>query len=153
MTPEADKPPKPARSRRMVVWLVVLPVVFLLLALAAANWRVFHLAYCKTLLRSSDPAKCGRGITGVADWHVRTGMSLEEVQRLFHPVKVVHTGGWEEESYHEVLRPVVFDGALCKGTVEMRFDTKGKLTDCQLVVFEDTPLAPQSGVEESAPRR
>jgi len=38
----APPEPKPKRSRRMVFWLVAVPIVILLLALAGANWKTFH---------------------------------------------------------------------------------------------------------------
>ncbi len=87
MTPPAPEP-KPKRSRRMVVWMVAVPIVILLLALAAANWKIFHLAYCKHLIRSSDPKKQTRGIEMVFATHLRKGMKLEEVRAIVAPASV-----------------------------------------------------------------
>ena len=50
------------RSRRMVVWLVVAPAVIVLLAVLGANWKAFHLAYCRHLLRSEGQDERERGI-------------------------------------------------------------------------------------------
>ncbi len=83
-TPE----PKPKRSRRMVLWLVAMPIAILLLALAGANWKFFHLAYAKHLMRSDDPKKQGRGVQMVAETHLRKGMTRDEIQRLLSPARV-----------------------------------------------------------------
>ena len=86
--PESEPEPKPKRSRRMIVWLVVAPIVVLLLALTGANWKAFHLAYAKHLMRSDDPEAQERGVWMVIDTHLRDGMTLEEVRRVFAPAKV-----------------------------------------------------------------
>ncbi len=87
MTTPAPEP-KPKRSRRMVLWMVAMPIAILLLALAGANWKTFHLAYAKHLMRSEDPAKQGRGVWMVVETHLRKGMPLEEVRRLLTPATV-----------------------------------------------------------------
>ena len=80
--------PKPKRSRRMVVWMVAVPIVILLLALAGANWKRFHLAYAKHLVRSEDYESRVEGVEMIVNTHLRKGMKLEEVCRLLHPVKL-----------------------------------------------------------------
>jgi len=85
-TPAAE--PKPKRSRRMVLWMVAMPIAILLLALAGANWKTFHLAYAKHLMSSDGQPKHSRGVQMVLDTHLRDGMTLEEVRRLFAPAKV-----------------------------------------------------------------
>ncbi len=72
----------------MIVWLVAVPAVLLLLAFAGANWKVFHLAYARHLLRSEDPGEQGRGLTMIERSHLKQGMTEEEVARLVHPVKM-----------------------------------------------------------------
>ncbi len=82
-------PPVPAkRSKRMIVWLVIAPIVLLLLAFAGANWKTFHLAYCKRLMRSSNPDTKYRGLSTMAEVHFTKGMSRQEVSRLLSPLKV-----------------------------------------------------------------
>jgi len=70
----------------MIVWLVAAPVVILLLALAGANWKTFHLAYCKHLMSSDDPMTQGRGLARVIMTHMRQGMSKSQVERLVRPL-------------------------------------------------------------------
>jgi len=72
----------------MIVWLVAVPAVLLLLAFAGAKWKVFHLAYCKHLLRSSDPKARNRGFEKIMRTHLKGGMDIEEVQRLVAPLKL-----------------------------------------------------------------
>ena len=103
-TPEPE--PKPKRSRRMIVWLVAAPIVVLLLALAGANWKTFHLAYCKYLIASDDGDKQTRGAWMVIETHLHEGMTLEEVRALIAPARVTETDiGWspaEKTRYFEV---------------------------------------------------
>ena len=80
------------RARRMIVWMIAVPVVILLLALAGANWKTFHLAYAKHLMRSEVPEEQNRGLEMVLDTHLRVGMTLEEVRRLFQPARVTEGG-------------------------------------------------------------
>ncbi len=80
--------PKPKRSRRMVVWMIAVPIVILLLAFAGANWRTFHLAYCKNLMGSSDYRKRLGGLTKLVNVHFRSGMSREEVARMLLPLQL-----------------------------------------------------------------
>ena len=72
----------------MVVWLVVVPAVLLALALAGANWKVFHLAYCKHLLRSSDPKARNRGFEKIMQTHLQEGMNIEDVRNLVAPLEL-----------------------------------------------------------------
>ncbi len=83
---EPTPDPKPRRSRRMVVWMVAVPIVILLLALAGANWRFFHLAYAKHLMGSDDPEKQVEGLARVITAHMRQGMSKSEVEHLVRPL-------------------------------------------------------------------
>ena len=78
-------------SRRMVVWLVAAPVVLLALAFAGANWRTFHLAYCKNLMGSSDYRKRQRGLNKLVNVHFRRGISKEEVARLLLPLQLLES--------------------------------------------------------------
>jgi len=91
MTPPAPEP-EPKRSRRMIVWLVVAPIVILLLALAGANWKTFHLAYAKHLMSSTDPDKQAKGIRMVLETHICKGMTLGEVRRLLAPTEITRAG-------------------------------------------------------------
>jgi hypothetical protein len=80
----------PKRSERMIFWLVVLPVVLLLLAFAGANWRWFHFAYCRHLLRTEDVASQGRALWLIERYgHLKPGTAREEVKRLLAPVTPV----------------------------------------------------------------
>ncbi len=80
--------PKPKRSRRMVVWMVAMPIAILLLSLAGANWKTFHLAYCKHLISSDDLTKQRRGVAMVLRTHLREGMPLEEVRSMLAPARL-----------------------------------------------------------------
>ena len=75
----------------MVLWLVAVPIVILLLALAGANWKTFHLAYAKHLMRSTDPAKQKKGAWMVYENHLREGMPLEEVRAILAPAKLIES--------------------------------------------------------------
>ncbi len=124
--------PKPRKSRRMVVWLVAVPIAILLLALAGANWKVFHLAYAKHLMDSSDPKKHYRGVKMVLQTHLRGGTSLEEVRRLLGPAMLAETDygmgpflAWDIPPlrvYRVFVKrdPLVVD-------IELGFDDGGKL--------------------------
>ena len=70
-------------SRRMVLWSVALAALLLLLAGAGASWRQFHLMYCRRLMASSNLDTRLEGLGGIAEKHLRTGMTREEVKRLF----------------------------------------------------------------------
>lgn len=69
----------------MVFWSVALAALLIAVAWGGANWRMFHLAYCRHLLGSRDPATRQRGIDMVLQTHVRPGMTWEEILRLFGP--------------------------------------------------------------------
>jgi hypothetical protein len=71
----------------MIWWLVVMPVALLLLAWGGANWKVFHLMYCKHLLAGS-PQEQRRGIALVEKHHLSVGMSIDEVRELYAPVDI-----------------------------------------------------------------
>jgi hypothetical protein len=87
-SPAPPESAKPRRPRRMIVWMIAAPAVILLLAFAGANWRVFHLAYAKRLMRSGNPMQQSRGIDMVLMTHLRVGMSLEEVRAILAPARV-----------------------------------------------------------------
>jgi hypothetical protein len=71
----------------MVFWLIVIPVVLLLLAFAGANWKVFHLAYCRSLLRSGELKKQDRALELIDDTgHLVPGTSVAEVRALLRPI-------------------------------------------------------------------
>ncbi len=72
----------------MIVWMVAMPIAILLLALAGANWKFFHLAYAKHLIRSDDREKRYRGLQMVFRTHLREGMALEEVRAILAPARV-----------------------------------------------------------------
>jgi len=84
----AEQPAETKHSRRMLVWMIAVPAVLLLLALAGANWRVFHLAYCKRLMRSDDPRERARGLEMVLEHHIEKGITVEEVRRRIAPLKM-----------------------------------------------------------------
>lgn len=119
--------PTPGRSRRMIVWLVALPAVLLLLALAGANWKVFHLAYCRRLIRSSDASDQRKGAYMVIDTHVRNGMPLQEVRELLRPAELVkaHT---EDRTYPRGWSVVVVgEGYKINPLCTLYFDEQGRL--------------------------
>ncbi len=102
---EAATAAKPkAGSRRMIAWLVVVPVVLLLLALAGANWKTFHLAYAKHLIASDDPKERARGIEMMVETHLPEGMPLEEVRRLLAPAEVAETDSYLPGPQSQPLR-------------------------------------------------
>ncbi len=111
-----ESQPKPKRSRRMVVWMIAVPIVILLLALAGANWKTFHLAYAKHLLASDDPDKQWQGVDMVLRTHLRKGMPLEEVRRLLAPARVTETiSRWRlpVRGFTVSLKGYSSDGELC----------------------------------------
>ena len=85
---ETPPAPQPRKSRRMILWMVVAPVVVLLLAFGGANWKVFHLIYAKHLMRKDDIQSREKGLQMVLKTHLQTGMTREEVSRLLYPVKL-----------------------------------------------------------------
>jgi len=96
-------PPARGPSRRMVLWLVVAPAALLALAFAGANWRVFHLAWCKHLMKSDYPAKQLEGLRMVLDMHLRKGMTAEEVRGRVAPLEMKREA---DEDYVEQARVV-----------------------------------------------
>ncbi len=120
--------PKPKRSRRMVVWMVAMPIAILLLALAGANWKRFHLAYAKHLISSDDTMKQYRGVQIVLETHLRKGMTLEEVRAILAPARVSES----ELSFLDQSPPIrqfVVDteGDPSNYTAELVFDEDGRL--------------------------
>ncbi len=77
-------------SVRMIAWSAALAAFLSLAAWGAANWRAFHLAYCRHLLRSDDVAQQGRGLLGIYDLkHLSPGLSVAEAKALLAPLKPV----------------------------------------------------------------
>jgi len=76
----------------MVAWLVIVPVVLLLLAFAGANWKAFHLAYCRQRIRSKEISDRFGGAMGLVEHHLRSGMSEETVLARFDPLQWTDTG-------------------------------------------------------------
>jgi hypothetical protein len=70
----------------MIVWLVVVPIALSLLALAGANWKVFHLAYCKYRLRDDHPEARQQAFKMLVENHVKKGMTKSRIRDLFWPM-------------------------------------------------------------------
>ena len=108
-------------SRKMILWSVALAAFLLTAAWGAANWKAFHLAYCKHLISSSDPEKQYRGMELIEKRHLRKGMTVDEVRKVMAPLQ---------------LRKNAADGDLQSYTVEVifqfDFDEHGRLTDWEL---------------------
>lgn len=121
---ETAPSPKPRKSRRMVVWMVAVPVVILLLAFAGANWKFFHLAYAKHLMRKDDVLSQYEGIQMLLDTQMQTGMTLEEIRGLFHPMEVKHECSYPE---YDVYFVMVEDYGLVHNGYCLHFDGEGKL--------------------------
>ena len=98
MAAMADSAPAhPRTKRRMLVWMVILPAALLLLALAGANWKVFHLAYARRLLTSGDKERHSRGVELTCRHHLHKGMLFKKVRRLLDPLEMhcsVNEGTW-----------------------------------------------------------
>ena len=73
-------------SRRMVFWMIAVPVVLLLLAVTGANWRIFHLSYCRHLLKSDDAGKRLEGLKGITRYHLGKGMNRETLAMTVSPL-------------------------------------------------------------------
>ena len=72
----------------MIVWSVALAAVLLLAAWGAANWRVFHLAYCRHLLRSGNQEEIAKALRLMPKHgHIHVGMSYQEVCDLLRPLE------------------------------------------------------------------
>ena len=89
-----EQPAKP-RSKRMVVWLVIVPIALLLLTFAGANWKVYHLAYAKHLMRNQDYEQQARGVQMVLYTHLHEGMPLSEVRKFLDPIRLDATNEGE----------------------------------------------------------
>jgi hypothetical protein len=70
----------------MITWLVIVPGVLVLLALAGANWRVFSLAYCRSLLRSEDRDRQGRGLRIIHEQGLLAGADFDRATDLLDAV-------------------------------------------------------------------
>ena len=127
---EATEAPKPrAGSRRMVAWLIVAPAVLLALAFAGANWRTFHLAWCKRLLGSPDAVRQRKAAVMIVNTHVRKGMTAEELSKLFSPVELDHyvETRKEGERRETVLTEVVFRDPDERLRIEFILDSRKRL--------------------------
>jgi len=122
-------------SLKMILWSAALAAVLLLAAWGAANWKVFHLAYCKHLIGSNDLEKRHRGIYMVLRTHVRPGMTCEQVNNLLSPINIetlhptkydLDTGGGYYYLFALRLRESAFGGV----DVVLRFDDQGRITGC-----------------------
>ena len=136
-----QKPAEKPRSRRMIVWLVAAPIVILLLALAGANWKTFHLAYAKHLMSSEDREKQRDGVEMVLRTHLRKGMSLEEVRRLLAPARVIF---WPHLSTIECRFAGVYvttgEGGKYQPAAGLTFDENDRLSYIKFI-----PDAPRDG--------
>lgn len=126
--------PKETGSRRMIVWLVIAPTVLLLLAFAGAHWEVFHLAYCRHLMRSSDAAQRKKGLVKLIDAHLNEQMPLEEMRRLIRPATLEASPSMSPSDDGTVILTSRFYATLCekgKESVTVRgyanYDEQGNL--------------------------
>ncbi len=72
----------------MIVWMLVAPATLLLLAFGAGNWRVFHLGYCKRLMRDTDHRRRREGLRLLVGTHLQEGMTSEQILALGLPLEV-----------------------------------------------------------------
>ena len=75
----------------MLAWGVALGL-FLMLCLGIANWKGFHLAYCRHLLRSGQPQEQLKGVYAIRRVHLRPGMDRQAVEALFAPLQFEANG-------------------------------------------------------------
>ena len=96
-------------SVKMIAWSAALAAVLLLTAWGAANWKVFHLAYCKHLLRSMDLEDQGQALKLIEHTHLAAGMSKVQVEQIVSPHPVVSLPSpraYYDEGYtHAVILP------------------------------------------------
>ena len=85
--PEEQAPASRGSWRATIIWSLVLAVVALGGTWTAANWKTLHLAYCKRLLASKDQARQIEGIQKVTTTHLRSGLTRDQVRRLFTPMR------------------------------------------------------------------
>ena len=111
-------------SRKMVLWSAALAAFLLLAAWGAANWKVFHLAYCKHLISSSDPEKQYRGMELIEKHHLRKGMTLEEVRKIMAPLQLR-----KGEADGDLQ---IYTAANSATEIMFDFDERGHLTDWEL---------------------
>ncbi len=78
---------RPNFWRATVLWSLVLAAVAFGAAWSAANWKLFHLAYCRRLMASGNEDRQLDGIAKAAATHLRPGLTKEEVKRIFSPVR------------------------------------------------------------------
>jgi len=85
----AGSGPCPRKSwRSTILWGLVLAVVALGGTWAVTNWKVLHLAYCQRLMASKSEKRQIDGVQKVGLTHLRAGMTLEQVARLFAPARL-----------------------------------------------------------------
>ena len=76
----------PTKRKGMLGFYILTGVVFLFVVLAVVNWKEFHLAYCKHLMKSADAADRLQGVIYLARTHFKPGMSQQEIRRLLRPL-------------------------------------------------------------------
>jgi len=94
-------------SRKMILWSAALAAFLLLAAWGAANWRVFHLVYCRHLMASKDDEAQSKAIDLILQYHLRKGMTVEQVRAVLRPTELKHGEEgwysrnqlWEEQGY------------------------------------------------------
>jgi len=89
----------PGWSRKMILWSTALAAVLLLGAWGTANWKAFHLAYCKHLMKSSDPSDQSKGVELVLKVHLSRAMSTADVRKALYPAEFemkTDTLGWTD---------------------------------------------------------
>lgn len=124
--PEDAEPSQPRRARRRVIlWSAALAGLLLCLAWCGANWKVFHLAWCRHLMSSRDGETRNRGVAGVCGAHLRKGMTVGEVRRLFRPLAL--TAGQGPEAPRAVSYPMYVGGLGHQGWMALTFDERGRL--------------------------
>jgi hypothetical protein len=147
-----DQPAPKRRPWRMLFWMVIAPAAVLLLVLAGANWRFFHLAYCRHLLRSSDHRDRSKGMDMIFKRHLREGMSQEEVRSVLEPARLENLN---PESRAAFMTLHVFGGPKAEDLVgALLFDkTTGLRLDRAAIMGMQRPpgppwIDPPSGTEE-----
>ena len=127
MPETTEQASKPLRTwRPMAIWAIALAGLLLLLAWSGANWKTFHLAYCRHLMRSRDGETRNSGIAKVCSTHLRPGMTTEEVRRMFHPLELACQDSGTE-AILSVSYPMYVGGAGHQRWIELKFDAQGRL--------------------------
>ena len=72
----------------MILWSAALAAFLLLSVWGAANWKAFHLVYCKSLINSPVAEKQLSGLQKLVATHFCIGMSRERIATLLYPLKM-----------------------------------------------------------------